>query len=195
MSYAQAAAKGPKQSPEEARAPPPVQIDDSSSSFSEVDGEHLKTQASETYSETAQTTSEATEKTKERSSDYLQTAKEKASEASKYSKEKGSQFADEAGDKYDHAKKRAATNAKEAKKEIKSAGQDISDNRDNPVYVANGVLLVVGSAALGYGAYTKHVKGELDWQLAGLTAAAVGVLAVGDYYLSQYLFKNKYPKK
>ena len=150
-----------------------------------MDGEHLKSEAAETYDETAQKTSEATEKTKEKSSDYLQTARERASEASKYSKEKGSEFADQAGDKYDHAKKRAATNAKEAQKEIKSAGQDISENRDNPVYVANGVLLVVGSAALGYGAYTKHVKGELDWQLAGLTAAAVGVLAVGDYYLSQ----------
>ena len=171
--------------PSSSRAPQPTQIDDSSSSFSEVDGEHLKTEAAETYEETAQKTSEATEKTKEKSSDYLQTAKEKASEASKYSKERGSEFADQAGEKYDHAKKRAATNAKEAKKEIKSAGQDISENRDNPVYVANGVLLVVGSAALGYGAYTKHVKGELDWQLAGLTAAAVGVLAVGDYYLSQ----------
>ena len=167
------------------RAPPPVQIDDSSSSFSEVDGEHLKTEAAETYEETAQKTSEVTEETKKKSSDYMQTAREKANEASKYSKEKGSEFADEASDKYDKAKKRAATNAKEAKKEIKSAGQDISENRDNPVYVANGVLLVVGSAALGYGAYTKHVKGELDWQLAGLTAAAVGVLAVGDYYLSQ----------
>ena len=171
--------------PSPSRAPPPVQIDDSSSSFSEVDGEHLKTEASETYEETSQKASEITEETKQKSSDYMQTAREKASHASQYSKEKGSQFADEAGEKYDHAKKRAATNAKEAKKEIKSAGQDISDNRDNPVYVANGVLLVVGSAALGYGAYTKHVKGELDWQLAGLTAAAVGVLAVGDYYLSQ----------
>lgn len=171
--------------PSPSRAPPPPQIDDSSSSFSEVDGEHLKTEAQETYNETSQKTSEVTEETKQKSSDYIQTAREKAHEASKYSKEKGSEFADEAGDKYDKAKKRAATNAKEAKKEIKSAGQDISENRDNPVYVANGVLLVVGSAALGYGAYTKHVKGELDWQLAGLTAAAVGVLAVGDYYLSQ----------
>ena len=167
--------------PSPSRAPPPVQIDDSSSSFSEVDGEHLKTEVQETYEETAQKTSEVTEETKQKSSDYMQTAREKAHEASKYSKEKGSEFADEAGDKYDKAKKRAATNAKEAKKEIKSAGQDISENRDNPVYVANGVLLVVGSAALGYGAYTKHVKGELEWQLAGLTAAAVGVLAVGDY--------------
>ena len=167
------------------RAPQPPQIDDSSSSFTEVDGEHLKTQAAETYDETAQKTAQIADKTKEKSSDYLQTAKEKASEASKYSKEKGSELADKAGENYDHAKKRAASNAKEAKKEIKSAGQDISENRDNPVYVANGLLVVVGSAALGYGAYTKHVKGELDWQLAGLTAAAVGVLAVGDYYLSQ----------
>ena len=86
---------------------------------------------------------------------------------------------------YDKGKKNVSKGAKEAKSEIKSAGQDLSDNRDNPVVIANGVLLVAGGAVLGYGAYTKHVAGELNWKLAGAWAGAVGVLAVGDYYLSQ----------
>ncbi|CAF9920684.1 MAG: hypothetical protein ALECFALPRED_001602 [Alectoria fallacina] len=225
MSYAQAAQKGPKQSPEEAyvqvflenqmpntdmpngsRAPAPPSLTSSSSSFTDVDSQHLKSEASETTDQAKEKTfeaadktkkksSEAAETTKEKSSDYAQTAKEKAREAADYTKEKSSEFADSASKNYDSAKKSAEKNAKDAKKEIKSAGQDLNENRDNPVVIANGVLIVAGSAALGYGAYTKHVKGELDWQIAAIAAGVVGVLAVGDYYLSQYLFKNKYPKK
>ena len=168
------------------RAPAPPSINDStSSSFTDVDSQHVKSEAQETADTAAQKTSEAADETKEKSSEYIEKAKKKANEAAQYSKEKGSEFADEAGDKYNKAKKSADRNAREAKKEIKSASQDISENRDNPVYIANGILLVAGSAALGYGAYTKHIAGELDWKIAGTWAAAVGVLAVGDYYVSQ----------
>ena len=182
--------------PHNSRAPAPPSLNSSSSSFTNVDSQHLKSEASETADQAKEKTSEAADKTKqksseaadttkEKSSEYAQTAKEKAREAADYTKEKSSEFADSAGKNYDSAKKSAEKNAKEAKKEIKSAGQDLSENRDNPVVIANGVLIVAGSAALGYGAYTKHIKGELDWQLAAITAGAVGVLAVGDYYLSQ----------
>lgn len=59
------------------------------------------------------------------------------------------------------------------------------ENRDNPVVVANGIAIVAGAAALGYGAYAKHRVGELNWELVGMWAGIVGVAAVGDYYLSQ----------
>ena len=182
--------------PTGSRAPAPPSINSSSSSFSNIDSQHIKSEASETADEAKDKTSEAADKTKqksseaaetgkEKSSEYAQTAKEKAREAADYTKEKSSEFADSASKNYNSAKKSTEKNAKEAKKEIKSAGQDLNENRDNPVIIANGVLIVAGSAALGYGAYTKHVKGELDWQIAAITAGVVGVLAVGDYYLSQ----------
>lgn len=167
------------------RAPAPPSIEDSSSSLVNVDSEHIKSEASESAQQTKEKAIDASEKTKEKSATYAQEVKEKASEASQYSKEKGSEFADSASTNYDKAKKSASKNAKEAKQEIKSAGQDLSDNRDNPVVIANGVLIVAGGAALGYGAYTKHVAGELDWKIAGLWAGAVGAVAIGDYYLSQ----------
>ena len=179
------------------RAPAPPSLNSSSSSsFTNVDSQHVKLEASETAEQAKgkasevtdkakQKSSEAADTSKEKSSDYAQTVKEKAREAADYTKEKSSEFADSASKNYDSAKKSTEKNAKEAKKEIKSAGQDLSENRDNPVVIANGVLIVAGSAALGYGAYTKHVKGELDWQIAAITAGVVGVLAVGDYYLSQ----------
>ena len=59
------------------------------------------------------------------------------------------------------------------------------ENRDNPVIIANGIAIVVGAVGLAYGGYQKHTVGELDWKLAGSVAAIVGVLGVGDYYLSQ----------
>jgi len=189
MSYAQAASKGPKQSPEDAMPNTDMPSD------VEVDSQHLKSEASEEAQQAKEKTIDVSEKTKEKSANFAQEAKEKANEAAKYSKQKGSELADDASVNYDKAKKNVSKGAKEAKGEIKSAGQDLSDNRDNPVVIANGVLIVAGSAALGYGAYTQHVAGKLDWQLAATWAGAVGALAVGDYYLSQYLFKNKYPKK
>lgn len=68
---------------------------------------------------------------------------------------------------------------------MKSEYNEVYENRDNPVVIANAVAIVLGAAGLAYGGYQKHIKGELDWQVAGAAAAAVAVLGVGDYYLSQ----------
>jgi len=167
------------------RAPAPPKMESSTSSYDNVDSQQIKSDTKETANQAADKTKETADKAQGKSSDHAQTAKEKAKEASEYTKEKSSEFADKAGRNYDKAKDSASKNAKEAKQEIKSAGQDIDENKDNPVYIANGVLLVAGSAALGYGAYTKHQAGQLDWQLAAVWAGAVGVLAIGDYYVSQ----------
>jgi hypothetical protein len=45
------------------------------------------------------------------------------------------------------------------------------------------------------GAWKKYQRGELDWQVGGLWAGAIGLFVLGDYYVSQWLFKNKYPRK
>lgn len=158
-----------------------------SSSYDNVDRDtqHMKNETKETANQAADKTKETADKAQNKGSDYAETAKQKAKEASDYTKEKSGDFADSAERNYGKAKDSASKNAKKAEKEIKSAGQDLDENKDNPVYIANGVLLVAGSAALGYGAYTKHQAGQLDWQLAGVWAAAVGVLAVGDYFVSQ----------
>ena len=172
--------------PSGSRAPAPPSIDgSSSSSLVDIDSEHLKYVASDKASEAEEKTSEAAQKTKEKSSDYAQTTKEKTSETSQYTKEKANELADSAGTNYDKAKSSASKNSKKAKEEMKGAGQELSENRDNPVVIANGILIVTGGAALGYGAYTKHAAGELDWKLAGIWAGVVGAVAVGDYYLSQ----------
>ncbi|MCJ1278285.1 hypothetical protein MMC21_006100 [Puttea exsequens] len=177
------------------RAPQPPKMENSTSSYDNVDSQHIKSETEQTANQAADKTKETADKAQGKSQSYAQTAKEKAKEAADYSKERGSEFADSAEKNFDKAKKNADKNAKEAKKEIKSMTQDVDENKDNPVYIGNAVLIAAGSAALGYGAYTKQKAGELSWEIAGIAAAAVGVLAIGDYYLSQYLLKNKYPKK
>ncbi|KAL8693363.1 MAG: hypothetical protein Q9218_001800 [Villophora microphyllina] len=243
MSYAEAAAKGPKQSPEErfdlnstknfrdlrlirlfdSRAPPQPSIENTESSVSslvDVDSPHISSVPSDFESQTTQTRTqadrmahEAEDKARETSDKAGQKTKETAAEADKkaseasskasgkakefseHASEKSDELSKEAGDKYDKAKKSAARNYKEGKKEMEEKGDELSRNRDNPVVVGNAVIIGAGIAALGVLGYQKHAKGELSMEVAGITAAVVTAFAIGDYYASQWLFQNKYPKK
>ncbi|KAJ6199309.1 hypothetical protein J3E72DRAFT_313587 [Bipolaris maydis] len=94
MSYAEMAAKGPKQSPEEARAPAPPQVehtpDDSVQSLVDVDSPHISSVPSDYESQSIKTDTQAeriqreeevkeeAEKLKERAAAKKESAKEKA---------------------------------------------------------------------------------------------------------------------
>lgn len=92
---------------------------------------------------------------------------------------------DDAAANYEKAKRVASKKSHEAKGKAVEARDDLSANRDNPVVVANAVLLAVAGIGLGVGAYQKHAKGELGWRVVGAWAGVVGFLAAGDYYFSQ----------
>ncbi|KAI9879845.1 MAG: hypothetical protein M1830_006868 [Pleopsidium flavum] len=124
-----------------------------------------------------------------------QEAKEKYEKGSQEAKDKYEELSHEAKEKYKEAKKVANKKASQAKSKAKDAEKDMRENSDNPVVVGNAVVIAALSAALGFGAYRKYAAGELTWKVAGAWAGVVGLFAAGDYYLSQYLFKNKYPKK
>ncbi|KAL9632690.1 MAG: hypothetical protein Q9164_005157 [Protoblastenia rupestris] len=214
MSYANAASKGPKQSPEDVgskssqdtaqmlsmvavtnksigvnlsrRAPAPQEVESSSSSsLVDIDSQQIQEKTSEATSQASESASRAADKTSQKSSEASSTLKEKAAEARDYTSQKSSDLADSASTNYDKAKGVTKENAKKAEKEIKSEYNDVYENRDNPVIVANGIAIAVGAVGLAYGGYQKHQAGELDWKLAGSVAAVVGVLGVADYYLSQ----------
>ncbi|KAI9819357.1 MAG: hypothetical protein M1832_004062 [Thelocarpon impressellum] len=89
----------------------------------------------------------------------------------------------------------ATQKKKQAKAKAEKATKKIEANSDNPVVLGNAVVVAALSAALGFGAYRKYAAGELTWKVVGAWTGVVGLFAAGDYYLSQYLFKNKYPKK
>ena len=152
------------------RAPQPPQVQDSTSSIVNVDSQHLKDSASSAADSASNASAQA---------------KDKASAESGTAKEKASDLADSAEKNFNEGKGKAKEGAKDAEKEIKGEYNEIYENRDNPVVIGNAVAITLGVAGLGYGAYTQHAKGELNWQIAGIAAAAVGLFGVGDYYLSQ----------
>lgn len=89
----------------------------------------------------------------------------------------------------------AKEKAQKAKAKAKAEASSFSRNKDNPVVVGNAVLLALVGAGLGFGAYHKHLDGKLSWELVGLWTGAVGAFGVADYFVSKWLFQNKYPRK
>jgi len=174
MSYADAAASGPKQSPEEARAPPIPEIartDDSVTSLVDVDSPHISSVPSDYESQEIKTDTQ-----KERIEQEAEAAERKTKEAAV----------------------KAAAKAKDAKAAAKAkagrAGHWSSENSSNPIVIGNLVTVGVLGTVLGVGAYKKYTAGEFSWKLASLWAGAVGLFGVADYYVSQYFFQ-KYPTK
>lgn len=90
-----------------------------------------------------------------------------------------------AEEKVDKLQKKAATEAKSAKKEIKHEAKKFDENKDNPVFIGNYILWGVTAAAVGYGAYKKNAEGKLDLQLAGTVALGLGALGAADYFVSK----------
>ena len=82
---------------------------------------------------------------------------------------------------------------KEAAKEIRDsaaakkdkAKDKVRKNADNPVVLSNAVGLAVVAAALSFGAYRKHSRGELTGKVVAAWAGVVGLFGLGDYYVSQ----------
>ncbi|KAI9826015.1 MAG: hypothetical protein M1819_007470 [Sarea resinae] len=162
MSYAQAAARGPKQSPEDSssRAPAPPEVshsDESTASLIDVDSPHVSSVPSDFESQEIKTDTQATRLEREEE-DEAKAAEQKLAEGKKKAKGKGSK-----------------------------ASRKIRENADNPVVIGNAVLIAGLGGALGFGAYRKYAAGQLTWKLAGAWAGVVGLFAAGDFYLSQYV--------
>ncbi|KAJ5251847.1 hypothetical protein N7489_002257 [Penicillium chrysogenum] len=164
MSYADAAAKGPKQSPEDARAPPVGGIyrdeSESTASLIDVDGPHVQTVESDFLKHDVQTTTQA---------------------------ERIDREAEEKEKREDEEKKKARS------QKAKSSG--ICGNTSNPVFIANAAIATVVGAGLGFGAYKQHARGNLSWELVGLSAGAVGIFGAVDYFVSKWFLQNKFPPK
>ncbi|QSZ30188.1 hypothetical protein DSL72_004708 [Monilinia vaccinii-corymbosi] len=169
MSYAQVAASGPQQTDEEKRAPAPPSIvpteSSSISSLIDVDTDSVHIVPSDFQSQPVQTETQA-----------KRLEEEEEEEAEQI-----------------EAKIRSAKDA--ASKKSKKGKSHVRENSENPVVIANAIAVAALSTGLGFGAYQKYAKGELTWKVVGAWAGVAGALAVGDYYLSSYLFKTKYPSK
>ncbi|KAK5112361.1 hypothetical protein LTR62_004324 [Meristemomyces frigidus] len=85
--------------------------------------------------------------------------------------------------------------AKKVEKKAKDGEQWADKNKSNPVVIGNLVVVAALGALLGTGAYRMQKAGTLTYKVAGAWAGAVGLFALGDYFVSQWLFKNKYPPR
>ncbi|KAJ5321999.1 hypothetical protein N7541_007278 [Penicillium brevicompactum] len=166
MSYADAAASGPKQAPEDASPRSPVggiyhDESESTASLIDVDGPHVQTVEADFLEQDVQTSTQAERIERE--------AEEK--------------------------EKRKREEAEQKSKARKAKASGISNNTTNPVFLANAAIATLVGAGLGFGAYKQHARGNLSWELVGLSAGAVGVFGAVDYYVSKWFLQNKFPPK
>ncbi|KAF2004690.1 hypothetical protein P154DRAFT_571898 [Amniculicola lignicola CBS 123094] len=175
MSYADIAAKGPKQTAEEltssqARAPALPQVehtDDSVSSLIDVDSPHISSVPSDYSSQSIKTDTQA-----ERI-ELEQRSKAAAAEA-----------------------KQKAAAAKDKAKAKTSRGKVLArENAKNPVVLGNAIVVGILGTVLGVGAYRKWAERGLSWKVVGAWTGVVGLFGVADYYVSQYFFQKYPPKK
>jgi len=172
MSYAAVTAKNAHQSPEEARAPPVPELNQSeatsTSSLIDVDSPHVSSVPSSFESQPVKTTTQADRLDRE-AEDEQRTAEAKAKAKAKHARDRASE-------------------------RTRAAGRKVRENSENSIMLANGVLSVALFGGLGYAAYVRYRAGELTWRVVGLGAAVLGAFSVADYYVTQYFFQ-KYPQK
>lgn len=113
-------------------------------------------------------------------------------EQQKAVEDRARQLAQEAEDAFDRVKGQARrdyegakVDGRRAREEGRKAEEWAEQNKGNPVVIGNAVVLTALVGLLGTGAYRMHKAGTLTWKVAGAWAGAVGLFAVGDYYVSQ----------
>ncbi|KAF9880211.1 hypothetical protein CkaCkLH20_02165 [Colletotrichum karsti] len=170
VSYAEAASRGPKQTPEEAAAPPPpeVSVDSaaSTSSLVDVDMPSVHTVPNDFLEQEIQTETQADRRQRE---DDEAKARAEA----------------------DLAKKKAAGRARRADNWLKRQFASLSDGSAGALAVSNLVGVVGLSAFLGYKAWGLYERGRLSWQSVGLGLGILGVVGLGEGILGNYLYKTK----
>ena len=158
------------------RAPAPPSLENTESSTSslvDVDSPHVSSVPSDYTSQSVKTDTQA------------QRMENEAEDVSRSAKEKFDQVSAETGKSFGKAKAGASKKGGQAKEKGKRAAVTLRENKDNPVVIANAVMIAGIGAVSGIGAYRKYTVGELSWKIVGMWSGAVGAFAVGDYFLSQ----------
>ena len=122
-------------------------------------------------------------------------AAQKYQELSKEAKKEYDAVKSSASKNYKELKKEAGMEMDKAEREAREAEEWAAKNKKNPVVVGNVVVIGALAALLSAQAYRMQKAGTLTWKVAGAWAGVVGLFGVGDYFVSQWLFKNKYPPK
>ncbi|KAJ4416281.1 hypothetical protein N0V85_002350 [Neurospora sp. IMI 360204] len=183
VSYAEIAAKGPKQTPEEAAAPlpPQIEVDESTSTSSliDVDTPSVHTVPSDFQEQEIQTETQATRVEHEEE----QAAKEEAERAKAKARAEA-----------DLAKKKAKSKAKKADNWLTKQFASLSDGTTGALAAVNLFAVVGLSGWLGYRAWGLYDRRQFTWQHAGRGAGILAAVAVFESVFSGYLAKGKKAK-
>ncbi|KAK2030619.1 hypothetical protein LX32DRAFT_638016 [Colletotrichum zoysiae] len=173
-SYADMAAKGPKQTPEEAAAPQPPEIavesveSLSTSSLVDVDMPSVHTVPHDFNEQDVKTTTQA--------------ARIEREEEEEEQKDRA---------EADLAKKKAAGKARKADSWLKRQFSSLSDGSASALAISNLVGVVGLSTFLGYKAWGLYDRGRLSWQNVGLGLGIMGVVGLAEGVFGSYLYKTK----
>lgn len=152
--------------------------------------------AEERAEETRRQAKQSADELSKEAQDFMQRAEEDAQRLEDEAAQKAKTFGKSAEKEYeqlkskakevrDQASKTLRADAQAAKKNAKAAEQWGEKNKNNPVVIGNAVVIAAMGALLGTGAYKMHKANTLTWNVVGAWAGAVGLFAVGDYYVSQ----------
>ncbi|KAK6077240.1 hypothetical protein SCUP234_00916 [Seiridium cupressi] len=174
VSYAAAAASGPKQTAEEARAPPPVEIahseSASTSSLVDVDTPSVHTVPS----------------------DYAEQDIKTETQASRIEHEQEAEEAKEtARAEADLAKKKATAKAKKADTILTKWFGNLGDGASTALVVSNLVGVIGLSGFLGYKAWDLHERGRLGWKNVGLGLGVLSAVGIVEGFFGGYFYKGK----
>ncbi|KND87086.1 hypothetical protein TOPH_08269 [Tolypocladium ophioglossoides CBS 100239] len=168
MSYADVAASGPKQSPQEAAAPQPPEVvpkeSASTASLIDVDVPSVHTVPS----------------------DFLEQDVVTETQADRVDREAAASKA-----KAERAKKDRANKAHRADSWLTSQFSKLSDGDASALALANVAAVIGISSWLGYRAWGLYEKGSLDWKRAGVGLGILAGVGAVESLLGGYLYKGK----
>ncbi|KAI1057416.1 hypothetical protein LB505_009005 [Fusarium chuoi] len=166
MSYADVAASGPKQSPEEAAAPQPPQVitDESASTASLVDVDLPSVHTVP--------------------NDFLEQEIKTETQAARVERE-------EEARKEKRKRDEAAAKAKSADNWLIQQFSRLSDGSATGLVIANFATVVGLGAYLGYKGWGLYEKGKLDWKAVTLGAGILAGVTAAEGAVGRYLYKGK----
>ncbi|KAI1255618.1 hypothetical protein MGN70_002733 [Eutypa lata] len=170
VSYADVAASGRKQSPEEAAAPQPPQImtDESASTSSlvDVDTPSVRTVPSDFNEQEIQTDTQA--------------ARHELEDAAARARAEA-----------DLAKKKSRRGAGRADSVLTKWFGELSDGATSALAIGNIAAVVGLGGYLGYKGFGLYERGRLDWKSLGVGFGVVSLVGVVEGLLGGYLYKGK----
>ncbi|KAF5133989.1 hypothetical protein E5D57_004617 [Metarhizium anisopliae] len=168
VSYADVAASGPKQSPEDAAAPRPAEVvtteSASTASLIDVDVPSVRTVPSDFLEQDVQTETQAGRLERD-----VEAAKAKA----------------------EQAKKKAGKKARDADSWLVRQFSSLSDGSAGALVITNVAAVIGVSSYLGYRAWGLYEKGNLTWKNAGVGVGILAGVGAVEAVFGRYLYKGK----